>query len=209
MNMDIAKFYDKIANEFDKTRIRLWNCVTSYLNLFPSNSYILDIGCGNGKYMTYRNDLIFKGIDLSNELVKICCYKKLDVIQGDMCNLPYDNDLFDGLLVVASYHHLNNDIDRQKSLNEMYRVLKKNGLCLIVVWALEQEENKNKNLNNLQKNDNYIKWTCVQTGEVLYRYYNIYSKYDLYNEIKKLKPEFNIINFDYEKGNYYIIVQKL
>ena len=70
--MNIKTFYDTIADEFDKTRVRLWDCVKNYLDTFESNSYILDIGAGNGKYMTYRKDIIMIGIDISIELVKIC-----------------------------------------------------------------------------------------------------------------------------------------
>jgi len=206
--MDIETFYNTIADEFDKTRVRLWPCVTKYLDMFKYNSNILDIGCGNGKYMTYRNDINIIGIDISIELVKICINKKLNVIHGNMIKLPFNDNIFDGLLVVASYHHLNNELDRQKSLNEMYRVLKPGGLCFIEVWAKEQIDNVNKN-TNFKDNNNLVKWKSIKTGDIYYRYYNIYSKNELINEIKKLKPEFEIIDNGYEKGNYYIILKKL
>jgi SAM-dependent methyltransferase len=202
----IKDFYNIVASEFDITRVRLWNCVKEYLDLFKSNSFILDIGCGNGKYFNYRKDIIIKGIDLSHELVKICQNKKLDVIEGNMLNLPFENNLFDGLLVVASYHHLNNDNDRLQALNEMYRVLKPNGLCFIEVWAMDQYENVNKNAN-FSNTDELVSWK-TKNGDILYRYYHIYKENDLELEIKKLKPEFNIIKNGYEKGNYYIILQK-
>lgn len=69
---EIEIFYDKIADEFDKTRVNLWGCVISFLNEFKNGSMVLDIGCGNGKYMNYRNDIIMKGIDISINLVEIC-----------------------------------------------------------------------------------------------------------------------------------------
>jgi tRNA (uracil-5-)-methyltransferase TRM9 len=206
--MNIEFFYNTIAEEFDKTRVRLWDCVKNYLDIFKPNSYILDIGSGNGKYMKYRNDIIMKGIDISIELVKICNKKNLDVIHGNMINLPFDDNIFDGLLVVASYHHLDNDQDRKKALDEMYRVLKIGGLCFIEVWAKEQNNNSNKNTSEFKNNNNLVKWKSIKTSEVYYRYYNIYSKNQLINEIIKLKPEFKINKYDYEKGNYYIILEK-
>ena len=202
----IKDFYNIVAYEFDVTRVRIWNCVKEYLNLFKSNSYILDIGCGNGKYFNYRKDIKLKGIDISSELVKICQNKNFDVIEGDMLNIPFNDNLFDGLLVVASYHHLNNDNDRQQALNEMYRVLKTDGLCFIEVWAMNQSENVNKNAI-FSKSDELVSWK-TKNGDILYRYYHIYKENDLECEIKKLKPEFNIIKSGYEKGNYYIILQK-
>jgi len=197
-------FYNLIANEFDKTRVRLWPCVKSFLDNFLSNSLILDIGCGNGKYMNYRNDIKIKGIDISQELVNICINKGFDVIKGNMTNLPYNDNYFDGIICIASYHHLENDNDRKKTLNEIYRVLKNNGVCFLEVWAKEQYDN-NKEFKN---KSNLVKWTSVKTGNIYYRFYNIYSNGELEEEIQKFEPRFIIINNGYEKGNYYVILQK-
>ena len=206
--MDIETFYNTIADEFDKTRVRLWTCVKNYLDTFEKNSYILDLGVGNGKYMTYRDDLIMKGIDISIELVKICKNKNLDVIHGNMTNLPFEDNTFDGLLCVAVFHHLDNDYDRKKALDEMYRVLKFGGKCLIEVWGIEQEDNSNKNTSEFKNNNNLVQWKSIKTNEIYYRYYNIYSNNELMEEIIRLKPEFKINTFGYEKGNYYIILEK-
>jgi SAM-dependent methyltransferase len=209
MNVDIETFYNLMADEFDKTRVRLWECVKEYLDSFKSNSIILDVGCGNGKYMNYRDDLIIKGVDISIELVKICRNKGFDVCQGNMTNLyEFDDNTFDGLLAVASYHHLDNEEDRKKALEEMYRVLKIGGRCFIEVWAKEQTTNDNKHTSKFTNNSNLVKWTSSKTGEVYYRYYNIYSNNELLKEVIKLKPEFKVIEFGFEKGNYYIILEK-
>jgi ubiquinone/menaquinone biosynthesis C-methylase UbiE len=209
MNIDIETFYNLMADEFDKTRVRLWGCVKTYLDSFKSNSFILDVGCGNGKYMSYRSDLIIKGVDISIELVKICRNKGFDVCQGNMTNLyQFDDNTFDGLLAVASYHHLDNEEDRKKALEEMYRVLKIGGRCFIEVWAKEQTTNDNKHTSQFTNNNNLVKWTSSKTGEVYYRYYNIYSNNELLEEVIKLKPEFKVIEYGFEKGNYYIILEK-
>ena len=41
--MNIESFYNIIAEEFDKTRVRLWPCVKDFLDTFEKNSFILDI----------------------------------------------------------------------------------------------------------------------------------------------------------------------
>jgi SAM-dependent methyltransferase len=205
--MNIETFYDIIADEFDKTRVRLWPCVISFLDEFQSNAEILDIGCGNGKYMNYRDDINMKGIDISIKLIEICKNKGFDVIKASMTNIPFNDNRFDGIICIASYHHLNNDNDRKKTLDEIYRILKPGGLAFIEVWGLVQTL-PNKNAENFKKNSNLVKWKSVKTGEIYYRYYNIYSDGELENEIKRLKPEFNIINSGYEKGNYYIKIMK-
>ena len=206
--MDIETFYDTIADEFDKTRIRLWPCVISFLDEFQSNAEILDIGCGNGKYMNYRDDINIKGIDISTNLIEICKKKGFDVIKAPMTDIPFTDNKFDGIICIASYHHLNNDDDRKKTLDEIYRILKPGGIAFIEVWGVIQTSPINKNAENFTKNANLVKWTSVKTGQIFYRYYNIYSEGELDNEIKKLKPEFNIIDSGYEKGNYYIKIMK-
>jgi len=206
--MDIETFYDTIADEFDKTRVRLWPCVISFLDEFQSNAEILDIGCGNGKYMNYRDDINIKGIDISTNLIEICKKKGFDVIKAPMTDIPFTDNKFDGIICIASYHHLNNDDDRKKTLNEIYRILKPGGIAFIEVWGVIQTSPINKNAENFTKNANLVKWTSVKTGQIFYRYYNIYSEGELDNEIKKLKPEFNIIDSGYEKGNYYIKIMK-
>lgn len=205
--MNIETFYDIIADEFDKTRVRLWPCVISFLDEFQSNAEILDIGCGNGKYMNYRDDINMKGIDISIKLIDICKNKGFDVIKASMTDIPFNDNRFDGIICIASYHHLNNDNDRKKTLDEIYRILKPGGLAFIEVWGLVQTL-PNKNAENFKKNSNLVKWKSVKTGEIYYRYYNIYSDGELESEIKRLKPEFNIINSGYEKGNYYIKIMK-
>jgi SAM-dependent methyltransferase len=120
----------------------------------------------------------------------------------------FEDNIFDASLCVAAYHHLDNEIDRKKALDEMYRVLKIGGKCFIEVWAIEQAEKLNKNTLEFKNKNNLVKWTSVKTNQIYYRYYNIYSKNELMEEIIRLKPEFKINKYGYEKGNYYIILEK-
>jgi len=200
--MDITTIYNNIAEEFDKTRTALWKCVITFLDTFPPNSKILDVGCGNGKYMNYRDDIDMKGIDISIKLVDICKKKGYDVKNASMTSIPYPNDIFDGVIVIASYHHLDNNEDRKKTLDEIYRILKKDGIAFIEVWS---NENENEIEN---ENYNYKKWNSIKTGVIYYRYYNFYKEGKLEEEIRLLKPEFKIIGGGKEKGNYYIKIKK-
>ncbi len=194
--------YDSIAQDFSRTRYKIWPGVSQFLDLFLDQSHILDIGCGNGKNILAKPNLIFTGIDISSQMVKICKSKKLDVHESSMVSITFDY-LFDGFICVAAYHHLDNDGDRQKALSEMYRILKPNGIGLITVWAMEQPTDSKFKFT---KTDEYVKWTCKD--EIFYRYYHIYKIGDLENEIKRLEPRFKILNVSWEKGNWNIILQK-
>lgn len=204
-NISIKEVYNQIAKDFDRSRVRIWPCVSKFLSKFNSGSELLDIGCGNGKNIISRPDLKFKGIDLSDELVKICQKKGLDVIESSMTSIPLKNNSFDGFITIASYHHLSTDKDRTEALNEMYRILKIGGSGLIVVWAMEQPKDSTFHFT---KSDEFVKWTYNKTGQTFMRYYHIYSANDLANEIIKLEPRFNIIDQGWEKGNWWIQITK-
>ena len=62
---------------------RPWTCVEKIPRWRPENSKIGDIGCGNGKNMLYRDDCINLGCDFSENLVKLCNQKSLNVIYGN------------------------------------------------------------------------------------------------------------------------------
>lgn len=201
LEQETKNIYNQIAKVFDVTRIRIWPCVRNFINGLPSGSNILDIGCGNGKNMSIRSDITFKGIDISDELVKICNNKGLDVIESSMTSLPFPDNSFDAFIAVASYHHLSNDELRKQALNEMYRVLKNSGKGLIVVWALEQPDDSTF---DFKLKDEKVKWTCRITGNTFWRYYHIYQDGDLINEINQLEPRFQIEKIGWEKGNWYV-----
>lgn len=54
----VHKVYNEIAHTFSDSRYRPWPRVVEFLRTFPSGSILLDIGCGNGKYLNVRNDLL-------------------------------------------------------------------------------------------------------------------------------------------------------
>ncbi len=199
------QIYTEIAGEFDRSRIRIWPCVKKFLDSFPSGSVMLDVGCGNGKNMMVRPELKFEGIDFCPELVQICINKGLNVTEASMTSIPYSSNYFDGLIAIASYHHLSNDIERKMALDEIYRVIKSGGKALIVVWAMEQPADSTFHFT---QSDSIVKWKSTINNKIYDRYYHIYKDGDLFNEIVRLKPEFNIKLIDWEKGNWYIVLEK-
>lgn len=205
MELDIKHVYDKIAKEFDTTRYSIWTSVKKFLDSLPANSVVLDNGCGNGKNMLYRKDLQMVGIDISKEQVNICKAKGLTVIESSMILLNFPDNYFDNIICVASYHHLDNDLDRQLALNEMYRCLKKGGQILITVWAMEQEPDS---LYTFYNKDEMVPWKS-KDGNVYYRYYHIYSRGELEEEITRLAPQFKILLSEYEKGNHINKLNKI
>ena len=197
----VIDVYNKIAHHFDVTRFNYWSWVTDFVLSLNPNSDILDIGCGNGRNMTYKEHN-FKGIDSSEEFVRICKSKNLDVVEGDMCNLPFDDKQFDAILSIASFHHLFTHERRNIAVREMERILKPGGLILLSVWSINQPEKTRRKFHNY--GDTLVSWN--KDGEVYQRYYYIFE----IEEIKQYFIENNltIVKHFWDYGNEIFILKK-
>jgi ubiquinone/menaquinone biosynthesis C-methylase UbiE len=110
-----------------------WGSIEDHIKL---NSHFLDVGCGAGyamlKARKERNCKV-RGIDPNPGAHGVGRYiKELvdepEIKQGFAENLPFENEIFD---VVYSSHVLEHVNDEQKSLQEMKRVLKNDGILII------------------------------------------------------------------------------
>jgi SAM-dependent methyltransferase len=198
----VKDFYNSTAREFSETRYRPWTCVERFLDDVEGNSLIGDIGCGNGKNMDYRDDCEFYGCDFSNGLVKICNEKNLNVINGNVLDIPFKGDMFNNTLCIAVIHHLSDIEKRKKAVKELVRVTKKGGKILILVWAFEQEKNSKR---KFLEQENFVDWKDKNQNLLGKRYYYVFKK----NELESLLPEnTKIIKSFYEKGNWGVIIEK-
>lgn len=97
---------------------------------------ILNIGAGTGddlevlnKYgKNYVIDIDEKALSVIDN--KLCEEKRV----ADACNLPYDNNYFDVVVSFDVFEHIKND---QKSVNEVYRVLKNDSVLIFTVPAFQ------------------------------------------------------------------------
>ena len=200
----VQKPYNTISNHFDKTREYLWKAIKEFIKDIDDSSLLLDAGCGNGKNMLYRKDLINYGCDFSKELVKICLKQNLNVIEGDILNIPYKDNSFDYTLCIAVIHHLSTIDKRIKSINELIRVTKPGGKILILVWALEQESNSKRKFT---KQENYVDWKNKSKQLLGKRYYYVFKKNELENLVSSINVK--IVKSFYEKGNHGVILEKV
>ncbi|XP_021810542.1 alkylated DNA repair protein alkB homolog 8-like isoform X2 [Prunus avium] len=132
--------YDAIAPHFSSTRFAKWPKVANFLSSLPSESLVLDAGCGNGKYLGFNPDCFYIGCDTSAPLIKICADRGHEVLVADAVDLPYRTSFGDAAISIAVLHHLSTEGRRKKAIEELIRVVKKGGLVLITVWAVEQED---------------------------------------------------------------------
>ncbi|KAG8072411.1 hypothetical protein GUJ93_ZPchr0006g45893 [Zizania palustris] len=136
----VHRVYDAIAPHFSSTRFAKWPKVAGFLNSLRPGSLILDAGCGNGKYLGFSLDCFFIGCDISPPLIEICVERGHEVLVADAVNLPYRDNFGDAAISIAVLHHLSTVARRRKAIEELIRVVRKGGLVLITVWAVEQED---------------------------------------------------------------------
>lgn len=195
----VQNVYETIGKHFDSTRSYQWKWIEDFRTNYDSSHLLYDIGCGNGRNM--RQNTI--GIDTCDVFLELCKKKQLNVIKSDMTSLPFSNDTADGILCIASFHHLSNDERRIKALKEMKRVLKKNprSKILLSVWSITQPK---KTRRSFVYGDNYVPWTD-HDGVKHMRYYYIFQMDEINDLFKKAKLD--VIEHSWDCGNEIFILQ--
>jgi tRNA (uracil-5-)-methyltransferase TRM9 len=206
-NLDLEYVYNHIASDFDRTRTNdVWHSTKLFLDNIDASHIGLDAGCGNGKNMLYRDDLKFCGIDFCDKFVEICKSKKLNVSKCNILDIQFPDNYFDFVISVAVIHHLDTLEKRIKAINEIFRVCKPGGKIFIQVWAFEQPDDSKR---KFESNDEYVSWDCRADNVKYFRYYHLYNKNELQEELKKSDYKYDIIKEFYENGNWGISLVKL
>ena len=204
--MNIQEIYNNISSDFSHTRHSVWNAVKEFLKGLPSQSLLGDIGCGNGKNMLYRSDLICQGIDYSQQLVGICKQRCLDVCYGSILSIPFRDSCLDNTICIAVIHHLRLHEERIKAIRELVRVTRPGGKILISVWALRQDEDSKRKFST---NDVLVPFRVRGDNSVYERFYHVYNDGELEHDINGIGcNEVNIERIFYERGNWYAILVK-
>jgi SAM-dependent methyltransferase len=192
--------YDKIAQKFSLTRYKPWGKVRNFISSIDEKSLIGDIGCGNGKNMKLRPKQ-FMGCDMSSKFVEICQNQGLNVVNGNILNIPFKSETFDYAICIAVIHHLSSEERRLQAIEELSRIMKPKGQIMIQVWALEQDGTSN---HKFTEQDTMVTWG----NDKIERFYHVFKKGELEELINKNK-KIKIIESFYECGNWGVIIEKL
>ena len=129
-----AKEYDENTSAYFSGPAKI-SCedIRSYLEKIEFSN-LLDIGCGTGwliQNLQKEHESKYYGIDISENMLEKAKEKKIpnsDFMLGKSDKLPYDDETFDIVTCVQSFHHYP---DSDKAMKEAYRVLKKDGLYIL------------------------------------------------------------------------------
>lgn len=130
----IAPLYDSV---FGRSCHDAYELVLDVIEKYGLNfNSLLDVGCGTGTLLSSissrTNARELYGIDPSENMIKIARRKKINGCQfylEPIENLSLPNSTIDCIVSTTAFSHFS---DERKALNQIHRVLKKTGFCIIV-----------------------------------------------------------------------------
>lgn len=170
---DFHNFQNKYTKKYPNS-----NTMRNFLleNFKLKNKKLLDIGCGSGIDLEFFNKkgANIYGLDVSSELVNITKNKfpKKEILEGDFNYLPWRNNFFD---IVWSKYALQHDKDISISLNEIHRVLKKDGKVFLQITHPMRSANFLKNKNYFQKGEE-INYPTLD-GKIINEYHHTLTEW--------------------------------
>lgn len=219
----VHEVYEQIANHFSSTRYKPWPIVHDFLLSLSPGSVGLDVGCGNGKYLTVNRDIFIVGSDRSSKLASIAAqHQPHSAIVADNLALPHGGSIsegrFDFAISIAVIHHLSTPERRQEAIKSILECLTDEGKSLIYVWALEQKTSR-RGWDEGHEQDVMVPWV-MKTGKqdlgngqkskpketTFQRYYHLYRSGELEENIRAAGGE--VLQSGYEKDNWWAIAAR-
>lgn len=149
----------------DRSSSQPWPVIEKFLKELSPGSVGLDIGCGNGKYLTVNPSVFIVGSDRSPSLTKIASsHQPHAAVVSDILSLPHQNHSFDFAISIAVLHHLSTPERRVEAVQTILDTLNKHGKALLYVWALEQKESR-RGWDEGNEQDTMVPWVMREKKE--------------------------------------------
>lgn len=150
---------DYCSNQIKDIYEPLWEMLQFFLQNSSVKS-VLDFGCGDGNYsfLMGKNGVNVTGIDISTKAIEKANFHKKSN-QDERCNFICHNSIpdsvpsesFDAVVMLNSYHCLAH-VERLSIIEQVNRVLKKNGIIFASLLALEDESYPRESWSEIEKN---------------------------------------------------------
>lgn len=165
------KEWDKIYKEQGEVQFDILPTVKVAVDIFKKNkcNSIMDLGCGTGRHTIYLAEHGFKvhatdisehGLEITKAKAKKLNLNNIEFKQHDMRCIPFENNSLDGILCVWTTGHGTLE-DACNNVNEIYRILKPNGIVVIDYVSIEDvnygkgtEVAKDTFTNNIEGEEN-------------------------------------------------------
>ena len=144
--------FDDIASDWKNKRNRVW---TPFVDLFiplisqwmqsrslsdPNHLLFVDLGAGSGRHSEFFSQYCQRLIELDQSRPMLRKNRSpSEKLQADLTALPFRPESIDGLLAVASLHHISGMINREDIITNMNSMVHVKGFVCITVWRFKQK----------------------------------------------------------------------
>jgi ubiquinone/menaquinone biosynthesis C-methylase UbiE len=193
--MNQREVWNKIAKQWSLFRKKTPNEVETFLK--NKEGKLLDLGCGSGRNMVLNKNLEYYGVDFSKEMLILSekkagknkiksSFREIDIGKE---NLPFEDDYFNFFIFLSTLHCIETEEHREKSLKELFRVMKKGAIGMLSVWKKEEilkqwEKEKVEDLDISTAKEIFVNWK--NNNKIYQRYYYFYEKNELKSLLKKI-----------------------
>jgi len=194
--MDQEEVWNNIAPKWAEFRTAPVDEVKEFLEGKRGN--VLDLGCGSGRNFIENDELKIYGVDFSEKFLELAKGRNCtELKKGTTDKIPYEKEFFDWVVFVRVLHCIEGGRAREKTLKEIYRVLKNGGEAVVstIGWKNQRVKNKPK--------EGMLPWTIEEKK---------YERYNYIYELDELVKEVESVGFEvvksWENMNVNLVVRK-
>ena len=202
------KYWDKAA---EKKEFPTPFKIEEFEKFVSKEMNILDVGCGYGRTLNELHNRGFEnlnGIDYSQGMINRGLRERpyLNLIKTDGDRIPFPDNEFDAVLLVAVLTSNTKDEEQENIISEISRVLKNGGILYLTDFLINQDK---RNIERYQKyEDKYGIYGIFELPEgAVLRHHTEEHIFKLTKDFKKLlfeKTVFDTMNGHKSNGFYYI-----
>lgn len=131
-----VKVYNNVMGSLGANRV--YKKALALIDL-TDGQQLIDIGCGTGTFLNVAREKFpkarFIGVDASEDMLvkarKTLEKSSAELLYADAAYLPFPNASCDFVISILTFHHLSPEV-KIRAIQEISRILKKKGRCLIV-----------------------------------------------------------------------------
>lgn len=210
------EFYSKHNESFDKSRsYGFWKGFEEIINFLPENLKILDLGCGNARFLKFllEKNIKFRsylGLDNSVEFVQKnketyeeYNFQVLDVIE----QVEKIDDKYSLIVGFGITHHIPSLEFRKVWFQSLGNIVKNEGFLVLSFWNFDKtkaDKNFNPKCYKVEEGDYFLGWKDDYSS---HRYCHFFKEYEIKEIIKNLSDFTLIQQFELDQ-NTYLILQK-
>lgn len=210
-----TEFYQRHNESFDKSRFMEWEGFLDALKYLSKNSKILDLGCGNGRFLEFltRNNAEFNsylGVDNSKEFIeknklKFINYnfEQKDIVIEDFTEFGK----YDLITIFGVTHHIPYEEYRKEWFKKISNHISKGGYLIVSFWNFDPQKSDKKfspKTYKPEKNDYFLGW---KNNFENHRFCHLFSEKEL-SEIVSNLEECELVEKFVKDQNTYLILKK-